>query len=37
MKKRKKEKTRKIFEKQIANEELKEDLLTPENLSKNSI
>ena len=36
MKKRKKEKkTRKIFEKQIANKELKKDLQTPKSLSKN--
>ena len=35
MKKRKKEKkTRKIFQKQIANEELKKDLQTPKSLSK---
>ena len=37
MKRRKKaKKTRKIFEKQIANEELKKDLQTPKSLSKNS-
>ena len=37
MKRRKKTKqTRKIFEKQIANEELQKDLQTPKSLSKNS-
>ena len=32
---KKKKKTRKIFEKQIANKELKKDLQTPKSLSKN--
>ena len=37
MKRRKKaKKTRKIFEKQIGNEELQKDLQTPKSLSKNS-
>ena len=35
-KREKNKKTRKVFEKQIANVELKKDLQTPKNLSKNS-